>query len=223
MTKILGQGIYSISEAAKLARVSPQKARAWFSGWKSSTGPVLHSDYAEVNDRSDLISFLDLIEVAVASSLRSKGFSLQYLRRAYQQLTKDLATNHPFSHRKLMTDGKKLFLRAADQAGDVELREVVERQYAFDPVLRPYLDHIDWDRQTLLAKTWRISDGVIIDPARRFGKPIVLKAAISTSVLAAAYAANGRSSDLVAAWYGVEPDEVEKAVAFENHFSGRAA
>ncbi|NJL31599.1 MAG: hypothetical protein HC898_08185, partial [Phycisphaerales bacterium] len=145
MTTFLGQGIYSISEAAKLARVSPQKVRAWFTGWKQSAGSVLRSDYAELSEPSQLISFLDLVEVAVASGLRSKGFSLQYLRRAYHQLSTDLGTNHPFSHRKLMTDGKKLFLRAADQSGDIELREVVERQYAFDPVLRPYLDHIEWD------------------------------------------------------------------------------
>jgi uncharacterized protein (DUF433 family) len=58
-------------------------------------------------------------------------------------------------------------------------------------------------------------EGIVIDPARALGKPIVRASAMPTAVLAAAWGANGEDAERVADWYGVSPADVEAAVRFE--------
>jgi len=219
----LGTGIYTFSEASRLTGVSHQRVRAWFEGWPRGLGPALSTDYATSEQQISLISFLDLIDVLVAGHLRARGLTLQYLRRAYRALEQDLETEHPFARHELLTDGQRLFRRTAQVTGDTELLDVVDRQQAFDDVLRPYLTRIDWDKTTRLARRWHLADGVVLDPARRFGKPILHSSAIPTDALAAAYKSNGRDPDLVADWYDVAPADVLRAVDFEARSTGIAA
>jgi uncharacterized protein (DUF433 family) len=87
----------------------------------------------------------------------------------------------------------------------------------------PHLKDVTYDERTKLAKSWRIADGVVIDPRISFGKPIVSSCAIPTMVLSSAYEANGRDLERVAAWYGIGPDDVHHAVTFENTLANRAA
>jgi uncharacterized protein (DUF433 family) len=218
---ILGNGIYSFSEASALTGLSVRRVRAWFEGWNMGGTPrgrgrVFRGDYPA--DRA--ISFFDLIEVKVAGRLRERGISLIALRKAHAALVDLLDTPHPFSRREIYTDGKAMFVRAAT-TGD--LIEIVRRQHVIPQVLLPYLERVDYDPHTRLAAQWRISDGVVIDPRRHFGKPIVQSSSMPTALLAQAYQANGRDLEAVADWYGVTPGEVEAAARFESGRLRKAA
>lgn len=223
ITEALGKGLYSYPEAARLTGISARRVRDWFEAPVAGTfrhGRVLQGDY----QTAGLISFLDLIEVTVAGHMRELGISLPSVRKARASLEIYLHTHHPFSHRDLYTDGRKVFVHLAKAAQkDPELIEVVSQQHAIPEVLMPYLKRVDYDTVSNLARQWNIAQGVVIDPARSFGKPIVSNCAIPTSVLAAAYRANARNAEAVAEWYSVTAEDVQAAIQFEHAYFGAAA
>ncbi len=215
---ILGRGVYSLPEAARLTQLRPARVRAWFrSDADGQDGtPVFQSDYPPVaGERA--ISFLDLIEVCIAGKLRSANppVSLQHIRNVHGTLSRETGQDHPFCTREIYHGGGRIFTR---QFTDRESHAVIEpltHQAYLDAVILPFLQRIDYDEVTTLAKLWRIADGVVIDPTRCFGKPIVEAAGIATRVLASAFEANGRDAQRVADWYAVAPADVVAAVDFE--------
>lgn len=221
----MGHGVYSFSEAGRLTGLSTQRVRSWFEdrnilGKPHGRGRVFQSDYGS----EEIISFLDLIEVLVAGHMRELGISLVAVRRAYAALRCYLNTQHPFSHQGLLTDGRKLFIYLETESRRrCELIEIVSQQHAIPQVLMPYLERVDYDSVSCLARRWNIEESVVIDPGRGLGKPIVRESAMPTAVLAAAYHANGQDADRVADWYGVAPADVEAAVHFERQYFGAAA
>ena len=112
----------------------------------------------------------------VAGQLREHGVSLQTLRRVYERMKKDLGTPHPFCRRELLSDGKIVFTRNVDQEGKEELFEVLTGQGVFPDIILPFLQRIDYDQVTTLAKRWQIADQVIVDPNICFGKPAIRNA-----------------------------------------------
>lgn len=149
---------------------------------------------------------------------------MQYLRKAREELVHEFDTQHPFCHREILTDGRKVFIHVADELGEDEiLKELISKQQAFPKVLLPLLAQVAYDRGSALARSWRIRPGIVIDPGRQYGKPIVSAAAIPTAVLAAAYYANARRTRIVADAYGIRPQHVRLAVGFEREFAGVAA
>jgi uncharacterized protein (DUF433 family) len=206
-TQLLGNGMYTIAEAARLTQLNASRLRSWFLN-------LFGGDYDSV-DGDRAISFLDLIDALVAGKLRNEGVSLQSLRRVYKRLEDDFATSHPFCRRELFTDGLNVFVRIADKNGDERLIEILTRQHLFPRVILPYLKKIDYDMDSSMAKRWNIASGVAIDPQVSFGKPIEKTSGIATYVLASAYEANHRNANLVAQWYDVSPKAVLAAVNFE--------
>lgn len=211
----LEQGVYSFAEAGRLTDVSTRTVRAWFEGRRRDGkvvggGRVFRGDYPS----GEVISFLDLIEVLVAGHLRQTGISLDRVRNAHRLVSEQLSTPHPFSRREILTDGENIFVRTAAESNDEQLLEVFRGQLFFPKVMRPYLSRVEYDPRNRLASAWNIADGVVLDPRRSRGKPILESSAMPVSVLAAAYEANGRDADAVADWYGVSPEDVTRAVNF---------
>ncbi len=215
---MLGQGIYSIPEAARITRLKPSRVREWFGGRRSKQdrGPVFRGDYPIVEgDRA--ISFHDLVELFIAGQLRDKGLPLQRLRKVHAKLSEDWGVKHPFCRDevRLSRDGKTVFTCGLDEQGKAEVIEVLTNQRAFADIILPFLLKIDYDEATKMARRWSIAPMVVIDPAIRFGKPIVEAVGISTSVLARSFRANGEDAGLVAGWFRIRPEHVRAAVEFE--------
>jgi len=220
----IGLGVYSIAEAARLTKLQPARLRAWFVGRKGrfAQKPLLESDY-EMVDGDLAISFLDMVDAFVASQYRNLNISLDTLRRSYLNLSRRANGKHGFSHRKLYTDGSRLFLSEADERDRKILVDLANNQHAMPAVLLPFLESLEFDAHSNLASRWNIADGVVVDPAINFGKPIVASSGISTRVLAGAWRANGKDAEQVAMWYDVLPEDVQKAVSFECEMEGRRA
>lgn len=213
---ILGRGVYGLFEAATLTQLRPTRVREWFCGRsaKESRTRVFTSDYQSLSEEH-AISFLDLIELFVAGQLREHGVSLQSLRKVRAQLKKDLRTKHPFCRREVLSDGKRVFVLGLDLEGRREMIDVLNRQRVFAEILLPFLKKIDYDAVSKLARKWSIADGVVIDPQRCLGKPVIDEIGIKTAILNNAFKANGNNAELVADWYGVLPSHVMAAVNFE--------
>lgn len=114
-------------------------------------------------------------------------------------------------------------METLDAVGDRHLEEVLTGQQAMPEILKPYLQQIEYAHDSLMAVRWNIAPGVVIDPARAFGKPIIASEGITTFVLAHSYWANGENADLVADLFDVSPEAVRQAVRFERQYSVRHA
>jgi uncharacterized protein (DUF433 family) len=219
---MLGRGVYSLTEAARLTQLRPGRVRAWFQSLESGRPgqPVFQSDYPPVGgDRA--ISFLDLIEVCIAGKLRAAEppVSLQHIRKVHQKLSLDTGQKHPFCVRDIYHSGGKIFTRSMDDQSSNSVIEPLTNQRYIDLIIMPFLRKIEYDEVSTLAKLWHIAEGVVIDPARCFGKPIVERVGIATRVLASYYEANGRDVQRVADWYGIDAEHIELAVAFEHRIA----
>jgi uncharacterized protein (DUF433 family) len=213
---ILGNGVYSLPEAARLTSLRTQRVREWFLGRPNEERrkAVFRSDYQSIRG-DQAVSFHDLIELFVAGQMRNHGVSLQSLRKVHAQLKHDLKTRHPFCRREIMSDGRRVFTLGLDKQGKREMIDVLNRQRVFAEILLPFLRRIAYDEATQIARKWMIADLVVIDPTICFGKPIVEPIGIATAVLAAAYQANDQNTEIVANWYKVHPSHVLAAVNFE--------
>ncbi len=217
---ILGHGVYSLPEAARLTRLKPQRVREWFQGRPNerTRKPVFWGDYQSVGgDRA--ISFHDLIELFVAGQLRERGVSLQSLRKVHKKLQEDLGTRHPFCRHEVMTKSGQVFTFGLDKQGRQEMIEVLTRQRVFPEILLPFLQRLDYDEATAMARRWCIANLVVIDPAICLGKPIIEGVGITTAILAASYEANDHNAELVADWFRVHSKHVIAAVEFEGSFA----
>lgn len=224
MKTLVGTGSYGIPEASRLARVNVRTATRWITGSGAAHhGRLFRTDLPAIGHRHAL-SFLDLIDLLVVGRFRDVGVSLQTVRRVYARLSQTLETSHAFSHHRLLTDGRTVFMETLDHVGDKQLDEVLSGQKAMPEILKPYLRQIEYAPDTQTAVRWGIAPGIVLDPARSFGKPIVAREGTATYVLARAFWANGDDADLVADLFDVSPEAVRQAVAFEGDFAlGRAA
>jgi uncharacterized protein (DUF433 family) len=100
--------------------------------------------------------------------------------------------------------------------GTEEMIAVLSRQRVFVEILLPFLNRIDYDSATRLARKWFAADQVVLDPMICLGKPIVEKVGVATGILAASFQANHQDSSVVAARYGVQRCHVLAAVEFEH-------
>lgn len=218
----LGQGIYTIGEAARLVGITPRRAAAWFRGWHGAGTPVLgHTDYADWG-HPELVSFPDLVDVVVVAELRRLGVPMPKIRKAYIAISNYFGrAPHPFARRDLLTDSNgDVFLYVARHDGIDELVEVVSRQRAFPKLLMRYLTRINYDPASGLARRMRLTDEIVIDADRRYGKPIVDSVTMPTAILARAFVAHEGDAESAADWHNVAPEDVLAAVAFERNFKG---
>lgn len=223
------RGIYSVPEASRLTGISAAQIRRWIRGYKrvDDTGvqwksAVFDADYPSIDNVLSL-SFLDLVEVQFIQSFRQHGVSWKAIRLAAQRAADLVESEHPFAKRQFFTDGKSILTRIAGDCDNVELLNLVHNQYELDRLVSPLLyENLDFGELDFANRWWPTgrSSGVVVDPLRNLGKPIVERYNVPTSVLADMVEATG-SIERVADWYEIDLDSVREAVTFEG--ASRAA
>ena len=217
---MIGTGVYTLGEAARYTELPSTTLRTWFKPRSDGRGrgPLFHSDY-EVVARDFAISFINLIEAHVASFFRNKGIKPTHIRKVHQILKDEWGMPNPFAFADLGTDGKSIILSRAD---DAALIDVLKRQMVFETA-RPHLLRIDYNTTTRLASSWRVADGVLINPKIGFGKPVVESTGVSTLIVANQYLANRRDAAIVAKLFNIPPGGVVSAFEFERKLKRIAA
>lgn len=208
----LGFGFYSVSEAARILQCSPRLVRRWTS---EKTGVVAR----KFSGSSGVLSFAELIELYFVKMFRNEGLSLQAIRKAAEKAAAKYNSNYPFSMRRFDTDGKSLFVTLVNEETNTELLEELQSgQRAFDPIIRPFFRKLDYEGRFEPARFWPMEKkgGVVLDPLRQFGRPIIARCGVPTSAIVDALAAgNGQSRKEVADWFEIDLKDVEAAIAFE--------
>ncbi len=240
-TSLLGKGVYSVPEAARIVHASPRSVRRWISGYETQgTGRIspriLMTEVVKV-EGAEVLTFQQLIEILFIKLFREHKVSMPTIRAAAKRASGMLGTAHPFAVEGLQTDGSAIFhLSAADvfqAAGDDE--PITKKQIAQDlangqmvllEFALPYFRKIDYDKMEA-SRYWPLGKdrSVVIDPSRSFGQPIDANKKVPTKTLykMCKSRSNPRGDDpeTVSRWYGAPLNSVLDAIAFEESLSHR--
>ena len=212
--------LYTLAEAARFLGVPTSTFSTWAKGYvrRPPGRPPVHGDrivtsvHAARNFPS--IPFIGLAEGMVLAAFRQGGVSLQHIRKAVSILDGEIGIEHALASKRVYTDGAVILFDYADAQQDDELAgltEVVSRQRVFAPVVREYLQRIEyakdgWAKQLVSPTTHdRI---VVVDPRRAFGQPIFVHGAAPVESVVSRWKA-GEPLAHVARDFGVPPADVE--------------
>ena len=214
---MIGVGLYTVPEAARLAGVPSRRIRRWVHGYRyrardgaeTASEPLWCAD-APAADTTVGLSFLDMMEVRMVNAFRGHGVSWAVIRDAARHACELFRDNHPFTMRRFQTDGNRIFGEAAEGVLDMN-----RRQWVSKPVVQQSLfEGIEFDDGQ--AARWYPARNrkVVVDPARSFGRPVLADYGVPTEVLFAAFEVEG-SVDKVSRWYDVPKPAVRAAIGFE--------
>jgi hypothetical protein len=229
--ELVGKGLYSPAEAARLIRTPARKVRRWLYGVRDSSHGVRRqldplTDAVFCLNTGEYLTFEGFIELLAVRAFREAGVSMVTVRRAHDKARARYGTSHPFASRPFFTDGTRIFAELAehlDEDNVDKLEELSRGQLAFERIIAPSLLNIDFS-ENRASRYWpRGHDSeVVIDSARQFGKPIDPVSGVPTSALAKAFVAQGRDAAAVARWYSVTEKAVRDAVSFESEIAKAA-
>jgi uncharacterized protein (DUF433 family) len=223
--RLIGHGVYTIPEAAKLTRICASRIRRCIQGYEYRAGderrriqPLFESTFGPI-DGSLAMSFLDLVEIRFVNAFLEQGVTWTYLSRIYGKAAEIVGHPRPFSTRRFRTDGRSILTEIAGTGGIRSTLEVAAGQMGFWAVIAPFYKQLDFDTNEA-SRWWPLPDRkVVIDPQRSFGQPIVARDGIPTRALYCAYLAESKSVAEVACWYGVPRQSVKAAIEFEERLA----
>jgi uncharacterized protein (DUF433 family) len=209
----VGVGLYSIAEAARIVRAHPETVRRWLC---EDDGLVKRY----FDPKTKLLSFIELIEVHFINIFRQEGVPLPVIRKVSEVASIRLKTDYPFAVKRFDTDGKTVF---ATLLHDQEKSELIEdlnhSQYVFTSVMRPFFHKLEYKGmdETVIRFWPRGKRGrIVLDPLRKFGKPIDAETGVATrAIFDAVMAGGGQTQAVVAGWLGIPKAAVKAAVEFE--------
>lgn len=226
MMKLIGLGLYTFPEAARLTGIPTGTLRRWLTGYTSGRGAKRRSQpplwTPELHD-ADLegLGFQDLLEVRFIQHFRALGISLQTIRIAARNARQIFDSSHPFTCKRFQTDGRDIFAEAITESGEAELLDLKRRQYVIQRVVQPSLRaSIEYDKEQAVRWYPMVrSRSVMLDPTIAFGKPVVADVGLRTDILYDAWCSEGRNAVRVAVLYEVSTRAVQAAVRFEKHLA----
>ncbi|WP_448502816.1 DUF433 domain-containing protein [Sphingomonas sp.] len=150
---------YEVREAGKYASISSATVARWHR----------NTTLGERTPHTKL-SYLQLIELAVAAACKKAGMKLADIRTARAYFAGAFKTEHPFATVQLMTDGIDL----AAKAGAELLIGNKRGQLAWNHIIGDRFKEFKYEDG--LATRWHVAgvdSDIVIDPRVRFGAPSV--------------------------------------------------
>lgn len=218
---LIGVGVYSIPEAARLSQVSSKRIVRWVRGYSYNykdsrrTSPAVWRLQLPPMDGSLALGFRDLMEIRFIDAFLNAGVSWHQLRLAAVKAADLFKTTHPFSQKRFKTDGRCVFVESVDDVGHTAIWDIVRDQMAFERIISPYLRGIEFvDEEPVRWWPDKGKKRVVLDPQRSFGQPILAAHGVPTAAIFDAFVAE-RSIPAVAKWLDLPEASVSAAVEFE--------
>lgn len=212
--QILGHGVYTPREAARLVGINAQQVLRWTRG-SGASEPLWNAHFQFLDNEVTEISFFDLIEVRVVAAMRAAGVSLQAIRFAIDFAHEKFQISRPLASQAFKTDGQEILMSAVENDGEyVSLSKKHPGQKVFKDILAQSLSDLEYEGE--LVARWRPRNfpAIVIDPERHFGDPILDRYGISTGVLKAEYAIF-KDPKYLSELYEIPLREVNLAIRFE--------
>jgi len=207
----LGVGVYSIVDAARLIGATPAVIRSWCRESERLIPRTLKI--------KGLLTFTELMELHFIKMFRDEGVSLETIRIASEKAAAKFHAECPFSVKRFDTDGIAIFSTLQSAASNKTLIEdVAKGQLVFEKVMRPFFRKLEYGKNFDLVRFWPLSKTgrIVLDPSRKFGRPIDAETGVSTHVIAQALSAGGgQAPAVVARWLNIPIAAVKKAAEFE--------
>jgi uncharacterized protein (DUF433 family) len=213
---------YVVADAARYLRLPVATLRSWVVGRQYPTaegGGQFHPLIRPASERPTLLSFSNLIEAHVLRSLRAEhGVSVKALRSALAYAEKQLGIARLLLRPELRTDAGRIFLDRYGELIDLSASGQIAMRRLFDE----HLKRIEWDSSRFPLRLFPFISPttpteerpIVIDPRIAFGRPVVIKAGVSTSAIAERIDA-GETVEAIAADYDLGPSEIEEAALYE--------
>jgi uncharacterized protein (DUF433 family) len=220
----VGVGIFTVPDAARLSGVAASRLRRWVFG-RGGTA-VIQPQLATEGGR-EALGFYNLIEVLFIQDLARQQVGFGAIRKLIARARNELKDAHPFATKRLHVSGRELFLEIATETGDRHLLNLTSGNFAMLEVLEhSFQRSITFGGPDGHASEWRPFPGldrIIIDPTRKFGRPIDRQTGMPTEVLAASLIAESGDVDRVARLWEVPAEAVRQAAEFEVNLGYRHA
>src|SRR5690348_1230939 len=104
---LIGVGVYSAPQAARLIHSRPNEIRRWLGGYHGHS-PLWEPQLPRTADGELRLGFLDLMELRFVRAFRKHGVSLQHIRQVLAKARDLIRSEHPLSTRRFKTDGKDI-------------------------------------------------------------------------------------------------------------------
>lgn len=171
-----------------------------------------------------ILTFAELMELYFIRMFREEGVSMQAIRKASKTASERFSTEYPFSVKRFDTDGRTIFATMILEEQDEVIVEDLRRgQYVFDQIVKPFFRKLEFRGTQDVVRFWPMEKKglVVLDPMRKFGKPIDSKSGIPTrAIYDAVHAGTGQTQRDVANWFGIPERAVRAAMAFEKSLAG---
>lgn len=214
------QPAYALAEASRYLKLPAATLRSWVVGrpYPKADGvghsrPLIHPP----KKQPLLLAFWNLIEAHVLRSLRTEhGVSIKAVRDALNYAERSEKIDRLLLRKDLRTNAGRLFLEKYGELIDLS----ASGQLAMRKLFEEHLKRVDWDEWQFPVRLYPFVSGgsdqrpIAIDPNIAFGRPVVLRAGVSTGVIADRIDA-GESVSELADDYGLSAEEVEQAVLYE--------
>lgn len=213
---------YSIAEAAGYLRLPVSTLRSWLLGQSYRVGdrPKFFKPVIEIADRKERqLSFINLVEAFVLAGIRREHeIPLPKVRKAVDYLRRTFSSTRPLSDEQFETDGIDLFVEkmgaliGATQEGQIQMRDIIR-----DRLERVRRDPKGVPQKIVLFPARSSSNGnadVVIDPRLSFGRPVLDRLGVRTSILAERFDA-GESIEVLAREYEAPPEAIQNAIRCE--------
>ena len=208
----LGVGLYSFPDAARLLKITTGRLRRWV------CGPDQFLPHGFAKDE-DTLTFADLMEIHFVTMYLREGVKLHVIKKSARAAAQKYQTGYPFSVERFDTDGTDIFATLiSGETNHRYVEDLARGQLVFEKVVRPFFLRLEFNQDSQLVRYW--PDGkrgrILLDPARKFGKPIEIETGIPTRAIFNALQAGGGQSPVdVARWLGISKVAVMAAAKFE--------
>jgi uncharacterized protein (DUF433 family) len=210
---------YTVAQAARLARTTPQTVRRWLLGYDvpgHHMDPVFGS--REHDSTTNLqVSFLELVEIAVAARFRNLDkVQLARIRRAHAFARRRLNVPFPFASLDFKVLGGHLvhdFEVEEPERASGPMAFDTDGQWALPLIIQEELESIDYLDDHLAGRWFPFGRGahIIVDPHYAAGRPVIEGTRIPIQTLRQRWDA-GDNLRTLAHDYGLTISVVEEAI-----------
>ncbi len=209
---------YNFSETSRYLRIPIATLRSWTieRDYPRGESSAFFKPLIQLADKdSRILSFNNLVEVYVLSSLRHEhGVSIKNVRKALDYAELEFGISRLLLSSELRTAVGTLFIERYGELINLSL----SGQLALKIVFENHLKRIDWYKKIPIRLYPFIyvysNKSIAIDPSIQFGRPILKRKGILTSVIADRIDA-GESVRSLAKDYEINTEEVELSIRYE--------
>lgn len=199
----LGEGIFLTTDIAQILNLKYPKVKRWLDEY--------WLNYTFGDEGNKAVNFNTLIEFYTFYKLREKKLTVQSIRKYHSIISSDLDTPYPFAHSRISTDGNNVWY---DQLGNL-IKADGKKQFDLKPIIQPFLDKIDFGGTETAKRFYPLFPykGIVIDPQRQFGQPIINGTSIRAETLYNLYK-GGEKKPFIAELYNLKTNQVTRAIEY---------